>query len=198
MKYKKTPRNKRNTYKLYDDNGNFVSEYKPGKDGITEVDIINLHKIDDHEVYINSKESKHPEWFQPSYDEWKNKFIDDFKEKMGRVPFNDEIPNRHRLLESIEAQETPDEDELGDSSKLEAEIAVPFEEDIPDSIIRLREIVADMPEQWQKIYRLVNIEGFSKAKTGRIVGISDVRVGQLIKKINKLIAEDEILKNLFR
>lgn len=50
MKYRKTPQTLRGTYKLYDDDGNFITEYKPGKDGVTEVDIHNLHRIDDHEV----------------------------------------------------------------------------------------------------------------------------------------------------
>ena len=81
MRYKKTPQDKRGTYILFDDNGKFVTEYKPGEDGITEVDILNLHRIDDHEVYINSKENKLPEWYQPIYDEWKVKFIADFKDK---------------------------------------------------------------------------------------------------------------------
>ena len=70
MRYKKTPQDKRGTYILFDDNGKFVTEYKPGEDGITEVDILNLHRIDDHEVYINSKENKLPEWYQPIYDEY--------------------------------------------------------------------------------------------------------------------------------
>lgn len=55
-----------------------------------------------------------------------------------------------------------------------------------------------MPEQWQKVYRLVFMEGLSKVKAGKEIGISDVRVGQLVKKINATLAGDEILKNLYR
>ena len=43
MKIKKTPQDKRGTYKLFDDNGNFVTEYKPGEHGIKDVDILALH-----------------------------------------------------------------------------------------------------------------------------------------------------------
>ena len=198
MKYRKTPQSKRGTYKLFDDDGHFITEYKPGKDGVTEVDILNLHRIDDREVYVNCKEIKLPEWYQPIYDEWKEKFIADFKEQYGREPFADEIPGKHRVYESIDAQTDADGEDLGDSSHLEEELAVSDEEDVPDTIIRLREIIEDMPEQWQKVYNLVFIEGLSKAKAGRIIGISDVRVGQLVRKINAAIAEDEILKNLYR
>ena len=194
MRYKKTPQDKRSTYKLFDDNGKFVTEYKPGEDGITEVDILNLHRMDDHEVYINSKENKLPEWYQPIYDEWKVKYIADFKDKYGREPFSDEIPATHRMYESIDA----DGDDLGDSSHLEEKLAVTDEEEVPDTIIRLREIITAMPIQWQRVYQLVFIDGFSKAKTGRIIGISDVRVGQLVRKINARIADDEILKNLYK
>lgn len=198
MKIKKTPQEKRGTYKLFDDNGNFVTEYKPGVGEVTEVDILSLHKMDDHEVYINAKENKLPEWYQPIYDKWKKQFIADFKEKHGREPFADEIPGRHRVLESLDGQTDSDGDDLGDSSRLEEQLSVSDEEEVPDTIIRLREIVAAMPEQWRKVYRLVFMEGLSKAKAGKAIGISDVRVGQLVKKINAAIAEDEVLKNLYR
>lgn len=197
MKNKKTPQSKRGTYKLFDESNKLVAEYKPGKDGITELDILNLHKIDDNEVYVNSKERKLPKWYKPHYDEWKAKFIEDFMVKAGREPFNNEIPGGHRKYESWEQQETSDGDELGDSSRLEAETSVLLEEEIPAPVFRLREIVATMPEQWQKIYHLVLIDSMSKAAVGRILGISDVRVGQIVKKINAKIAADEELKKLF-
>lgn len=197
MRYKKTPQDKRGTYILFDERNKLVAEYKPGKDGVTELDILNLHKIDDNEVYVNSKERKLPKWYKPHYDEWKAKFIEDFMVKAGREPFNNEIPGGHRKYESWEQQETSDGDELGDSSRLEAETSVLLEEEIPAPVFRLREIVATMPEQWQKIYHLVLIDSMSKAAVGRILGISDVRVGQIVKKINAKIAADEELKKLF-
>lgn len=197
MRFKKTPQSKRGTYKLYDENGNLVTEYKPGENGVTEVDILNLHRLDDHEVYINSKEIKLPEWYQPIYDQWRDNYIADFIEKYGREPFADEIPGRHRILESIDAQTDADGNDIGDSSHLEEELSV-SDDDTPDTILRLREIVAAMPEQWQKVYQLVNIQGFSKTKTAKIIGISDVRVGQIVRKINDKIAADEELKKYFR
>ncbi len=198
MKIKKTPQAKRGTYKLFDDSDRFVTEYKPGENGVTEVDILNLHKLDDHEVYLNAKENRLPEWYQPIFDKWKAEFITDFREKHGREPFADEVPGRHRVLESLDGQTDPDGDDLGDSSRLEEQLSVSDEEEVPDTIIRLRELVAAMSEQWQKVYRLVFMEGLSKVKAGKKIGISDVRVGQLVKKINAAIAGDEILKNLYR
>ena len=197
MKTKKTPMNSRNTYKLFDENGEFVTEYVVGKDGVTEADILLLHKMDDHEVYVNSKENRHPEWFQPIYDEWKKKFISEFQKQNGRKPRQDEIPGRFRQVVSIDAQVDMDGDELGDSSKLEEEMAVWDEEPESDAVICLREIVASMPQQWQLVYRAVFIQGMSKAAAGRKIGISDVRVGQLAKKIKAELERNADLRKYF-
>lgn len=198
MKIKKTPQRNRGTYKLFDEHGKLVAEYKPGVDGVTEVDIKNLHRLDDHEVYINAKEMKHPKWFQPIYDEWRKQFVAKFKEQHGREPFTDEIPGRHRVLESVDFLEESNEDYSVDKSALQAKISVTDEEDVPDTIMRLREIVSEMPEKWQRVYQLVCIDGVSKTAAAKLIGISDVRVGQLVKAINKRIADDDVLKKMFR
>ena len=198
MKFKKTPIEKRGTYRLYDDDNRLVSEYLPEQDGTTEVDIINLHKIDDHEVYVNCTEIKLPEWFQPVYDEWKARYIDTFKAKHGRIPYPDEITGGHRVYESIESQFDFDEDESTESSHLASELAVYDEEDLTDDIIRLREIISGMPQRWQDVYQLVFIDGNSNSETGRILGISETRVRYLAGEIKKKIENDEFLKNFYK
>ena len=197
MKTYKTPTNKRNTYKLYDDNGTFVTEYKPGKDGVTEEAILFMHRLDDAEVRVSIKENRHPEWYQPVYDKWKEDFICDFREKYGRDPWSDEIPGRFRQCESIDAQCDADGDELGECSRLESELSVADEEP-EDAVSVMREIVSGMPEQWQQVYRLVFLEDMSKTKAGQIIGISDVRVGQIVKKIKAELAQNSELKSFFR
>ena len=199
MKTKKTPTAKRGTYKLFDDDGHFITEYKPGKDGVTEVDILNLHRMDDHEVYINNKDRWLPKDCMPMYEQMKAEFIEKFKEEHGREPRKNEIPKPHRQYISIDAQITPSGDDLGDSSRLEAELAVYDDvDDESDAVIRLKEIIAAMPEKWQQVYRLFYLEGHNKTQIGRMLGITDVRVGQLIKKIKAAIANDEILKKIYR
>lgn len=199
MKFKKTSTAKRGTYKLFDDDGHFITEYKPGKDGVTEVDILNLHKMDDHEVYINNKDRWLPKECMPMYEQMKAEFIEKFKEEHSREPRKNEIPKPHRQYISIDTQITPSGDELGDSSRLEAELAVYDDaDDELDAVIRLKEIIAEMPEKWQMVYKLNLLDGLSKAKVGRMLGISDVRVGQLARKIKFTIANDEILKKMRR
>lgn len=67
-----------------------------------------------------------------------------------------------------------------------------------DDVVRLNEVVMEMPEQWQKIYKLFFIEEFNKTQISKMLGISDVRVGQLVNKIKNKIKNDEILKKIYR
>lgn len=199
MKFKKTSTAKRGTYKLFDDDGHFITEYKPGKDGVTEIDILNLHKMDDHEVYINNKDRWLPKECMPMYEKTKAEFIEKFKEEHGREPRKNEIPKPHRQYISIDAQITPSGDELGDSSRLEAELAVYDDaDDESDAVIRLKEIIAAMPEKWQQVYRLFYLEEHNKTQIGKMLGVSESYVRQLIKKIKTAIANDEILKKIYR
>ncbi len=197
MKTYKTPTSKRTTYKLYDDNGSFVTEYKPGKDGVTEEAILFMHRLDDAEVRVNIKENHHPEWYQPVYDKWKADFVCRFREQYGRDPKADEIPGRFRQCESIDAQSDADGNELGECSRLESELSI-SDEKPDDAVTVMREIVFGMPKQWQQVYRLVFLEDMSKNKAGQIIGISDVRVGQLVKKIKAELAQNSKLKSFFR
>ena len=199
MKFKKTSTAKRGTYKLFDDDGHFITEYKPGKDGVTEIDILNLHKMDDHDVYINNKDRWLPKECMPMYEKTKAEFIEKFKEEHGREPRKNEIPKPHRQYISIDAQITPSGDELGDSSRLEAELAVYDDaDDESDAVIRLKEIIAAMPEKWQQVYRLFYLEEHNKTQIGKMLGVSESYVRQLIKKIKTAIANDEILKKIYR
>lgn len=197
MRYRKTPQAMRGTYKLYDDNGNFVTEFKPGEEGVTEVDIHNLHSIDDHEVYINNKERRLFPWEQESYDRWKETFIADFERRYGRKPEPWEIPGGHRVEVSLEASLDEDEDSA-DKSQLEEAIAVTDGDEESDPVSRMREIMAAQPMTWLMVYRLVLIDGCTNVSAAQQIGISESRVRQIKTQILNKIHNDEILKNFFR
>ncbi len=55
-----------------------------------------------------------------------------------------------------------------------------------------------MPEKWQQVYRLFYSEKYNKTQIGRMLGVSESYVRQLIKKIESAIANDEILKKIYR
>ena len=197
MKYKKTPYSKRSTHRHYDDDGNLVAEYKVDEEGITEEVIQFMHSLDDHEVYVNCKEMKQPEWYRPIYEKWKSDYIARFTEKYGYAPEVRDIPGGHRQYESIEAQGIDCGEDLGDSSKLAKELSCGLYDESETAVDRARELVKDMPEKWQQVYQMVFVEGMSKTQTGRKMGISDVRVGQIVKKITAVLTADKRLKNFF-
>ena len=55
----KTPKKARTTYKVYDAYDRVVAEFIPGKDGVTEVLIQQLHAADDEEFDANRREAYH-------------------------------------------------------------------------------------------------------------------------------------------
>ncbi|MBQ7535322.1 MAG: hypothetical protein IJT43_06845, partial [Stomatobaculum sp.] len=67
-----------------------------------------------------------------------------------------------------------------------------------DAVSVMRELVSKMPEQWQRVYQLVFVEDKTKTRAARIIGISDVRVGQLVRKIKAELAQNAALKRFFR
>ena len=83
----------------------------------------------------------------------------------------------------------------------DSEFEIQFSEyDTPiedESILRLHEIVAEMPEKWQKVYQLAMLDGFTNVETAKLLNISEGRVRALRRKIEKKIRSDEILKIFF-
>ena len=83
----------------------------------------------------------------------------------------------------------------------DSEFEIQFSEyDTPiedESILRLHEIVAAMPEKWQKVYQLAMLDGFTNVETAKLLNISEGRVRALRRKIEEKIRSDEILKNFF-
>ena len=87
MGIRKTRSDERTTY-VYRFADATKVELKPGKDGITEVDIKKLHALDDSEVYYNNKNLR-PERTKEEKAEiesWKQEFISDFKKSNGYEP----------------------------------------------------------------------------------------------------------------
>ncbi len=197
MKTIKTAQEHRKTYRLYDENGAFVTEYSAGIDGVTEADILALHQMDDHEVYVNSKENRYPEWFRPVYEEWKDHFSASFREQHGRDPKQHETPRCSWLRVSIES-ERKDNEELGDSSRLSRDLAAEGIDMEDSPVTVMRELVAAMPDQWQSVYQLVYVEERKKSEAAQMLGISNARVTHIIKSIAQKLSEAETLKKYFR
>ena len=196
MKYRKTPRNQRGTYKLYDENGQLVIEFKPGENGVTEQDIQNLHALDDHEVYVNCKELRLTPHEQKMYQIWRKKFIAQFIIRNGRAPLRSEIPPARRQFVYLDDLL---EDEGGDSYDGVSfpELTVQFQEETCVSVERLREVVSGMKDKWQTVYGLTELCGYTTKEVAKAMSVSDRRIRAMKARIRQEIAEDELLRKIF-
>lgn len=90
-KIRKTPTANRTTYIYYDANGKKKAEPVSGENGVTQLDIKQLHALDDSEVYYNLKNSR-PSRMKEEKEKikaWTKEFINDFKNKYGYEPNED-------------------------------------------------------------------------------------------------------------
>ena len=196
MKYRKTPRNQRGTYKLYDEHGQLVIEFKPGENGVTERDIRNLHALDDHEVYVNCKELRLTPHEQKMYQLWRKKFIAEFIIRNGRAPQRSEIPPARRQFVYLDDL---NEDEDGDSYDEVSfpELTVQFQDEPGLPVERLREVISGMKDRWQHVYGMTELYGYSTSEVARTMGITDRRIRAMKVRIRQEIAEDELLRKIF-
>lgn len=177
MRYRKTPSNERCTYILRDEYGRAIVEIKPGDYGVTAHDIKNYHTVDDHEEYVNCKEIR----FTPFEKEQYLHNLETFIEQNNREPDEDELPSYRHFI-SIE-----------DNEDLCCEVIY----DETPTIIRLHEIIEEMPLRWQQVYKLALLDGYTNTETARMLSISETRVRTLRKKIIEKIQNDQFLKKFF-
>ncbi len=107
---------KRETYKLFDDKGKFVTEYKLGEDGglrLTSSICINGMTT---KVTLMQRKTNCLSGISPSMTDGKEQFITDFREQFGREPFAGEIHSKHRTLEFLDGQNDSSDDDLGGSN----------------------------------------------------------------------------------
>jgi hypothetical protein len=196
MKYRKTPRNQRGTYKLYDEHGQLVIEFKPGENGVTERDIRNLHALDDHEVYVNCKELRLTPHEQKMYQIWRKKFIADFIIRNGRAPQRSEIPPARRQFVYLDDLNEDEDGNFYDEVSF-PELTVQFQDEPGVPVERLREVVSGMKVKWQQVYGMTELYGYSTSEVARAMGITDRRIRAMKARIRQGIAEDELLRKIF-
>lgn len=196
IRLRKTPKKYRGTYKIRDEQGNIICEVRPGKDGVTEVDIAIAHRVDDVEVYENCKSfcPKFPDWLQADIDAWKESKCREFIEKFGREPLRGELPNYEHLF-SLDAFMEQDDDG-NHQNRLAEELLRQQVSDSPE-VEHLRELVATFPQNWQEIYQAVLIDGLPMVNVAKMRGVSEGAIRKTVNKIRNRIAEDENLKKIF-
>lgn len=212
MKLHKTPQSQRNTYtyQFYDADGNPEPRItvQPGENGVTEVDIKRLHALDDSEVYYNIK-SRRPEENELQKAQkaaWREQYIANFIAEHGSEPHKQDVADAINKafpkgwIASLDELLDSDEnhDGCGDKSSVLAGLCTSDDSGESPQVERLRELIAGLSEKEQEIYRRVLINGETKRSVAAVLGLSDVRITQITKKIMAQIKEDKILQSFFR
>lgn len=204
MQLHKTKSSNRAIYKYFDANGDLICELRPGENGVTEVDIKRLHAMDDHDVYeeIKNRRPKTDAAEKKKIEAWKKNYIQKFKEKNHCPPTKDELEAKQNEVFpknwalSLNQLTDIDAGGFGDKSHLLSTLASnPFAPE-SESIERLHEIIEEMPENWQEIYK-ANIEGYKNVEIAEMRGVTESAVRKTLRKIRERIAEDPELQKFY-
>ncbi len=211
MRFRRTPYDKRTTYKGYDDEGHLVYEINPETDATTDVTVEELkiivqqmHRMDDAEVKRNNKERKLDPFSQQMYDKRKAEFIEKFRTDNGREPREEELPEgSHRSFHYLDAPIDADgenENTDGDHTKVAAMMAYdPFNE--PDTV---EEAIAEFlnsdafNDKERAVYKGKIYKRMTDAEIGEQIGTSGQYAGRLWKGIKEKIENNPRIKRFYR
>lgn len=170
MRVKKTRQDQRGVYRypvdVPDGRGGYRRTYnviKPGEDGVTEVLIQDLHRMDDSEVTNNVKNG-HPKMTpeqRAAKKEWEEAHP------------GEKYPMEWNLSLDYIAGNSDDPD-LDKSRVLESACYDPFEDmEVPDEVLKLREIEANkMTDRQRQAYERIGLEERTITEAAKIMGVS--------------------------
>lgn len=166
MRVRKTRQGQRNVYRypvsVEDGRGGYRTVYmtvRAGEMGVTEVWIQDLHWMDDNEVTNNIKNG-HPK-LTPEQKAEKKGWEESHPGEKYPIDWN--------LSLDYIAGDT-DDGELDKSSVLAGASYAPFDEDVPDEVLKLREIAATKMTDRQR--QAIGLEGYFRTETTKIMGVS--------------------------
>ena len=201
MRLKKTNPTNRTTYTYCfneaDEKGSYhirIQTLRPGEDGVTELDIQMLHKLDDREVECNIRNlrPKKTEAEKTEQAEWLEGFKTDFLIKYGYEPTKDvidvAIADRYPKNWNMSLSLFESDDDGMDTSDRHPELADPDafadpDDRLPPDVRKMREIVATCTEKQQEAYRLVYIEGYTEEEAAGIAGCTQQGIHDRIKRV---------------
>lgn len=170
MRVKKTRQDQRGVYRypvdVPDGRGGYRRAYnviKPGEDGVTEILIHDLHRMDNNEV-TNNVRNGHPK-LTPEQKAAK-------KEWEEAHP-GEKYPMDWNLSLNYEFDKCEDGD-VSKSSVLAGASYDPFEDmNVPDEVLKLREIAATkMTDRQRQAYELIGLEERTITEAAKIMGVS--------------------------
>lgn len=170
MRVKKTRQDQRGVYRypvdVPDGKGGYRRTYnviKPGEDGVTEVMIQDLHRMDDNEV-TNNVRNGHPKLTaeqKAAKKEWEEAHPGE------KYPMDWNFSLNY-IVEGCE------DGDVSKSSVLAGASYDPFENmDVPDEVLKLREIAANkMTDRQRQAYELIGLEEHTITEAAKIMGVS--------------------------
>lgn len=168
MRVKKTRQDQRGVYRyevdVPDGKGGYRKTYnviKPGEGGVTEVMIQDLHRMDDNWVTCNVRNG-HPKLTA--------------EQKVAKKEWEEAHPGeKYEMGWNLSLDYIAGDSDAGDldkSSMLADASYDPFE-DVPDEVLKIREIAATkMTEHQRQAYELIGLEGYSRTEAAKIMGVS--------------------------
>lgn len=191
MKIRKTRSDERTTY-VYRFADETKLELKPGKDGITEVDIKKLHALDDSEVYYNNKNLRpgRSKEEKAEIDAWKQEFISYFKKSNGYEP------NEDLLKEEVEERFprnynlSLDFDNDGDIDPDKRLIATIKSKDMNEEFEwseHMENILSLLTDKQRLVIKLMYVDGYKQSEIADLMNISSAAVKKHLDKAKETI-----------
>ena len=158
----------------------------PGQNGVTEIDVKTLHKLDDHEVYLNIKSSR-------------PRLTADEKEKMKQWcrEHPGERPQKNwtvSLDAMVSGEDEADDAAAGFMKQAEYRAAMALEDDNTPAA-RMRELVDGMSPKRQAVYQLAMLDGIPNSRVAVMLGVSEGTIRYDIQAIRQVFRDDPILRS---
>lgn len=161
----------------------------PGQDNCSETDIKQLHRMDDHEVYVNIKGSRPPveTWQKKIYEKWEKDHPNEALDKNWNI--------------SIDAmQDSNGGENDANTGYLKTALYRSAVENMIDSspCDRMQELVGKMKPRLQAVYQLAMLDHLPNTRVANLLGVSESMIRKDIKAIECVFRKDAILKSFFR
>lgn len=188
LNFRKTPQAQRGTYVYEFLDGQRVT-IVPDEQGCTQIDIRQLHAMDDHEVYVNIKNARPPveAWQKPLLEQWK-------QEHPGEQPDKNWNISLDQMLDGDGGEDDAASGYL--KRALYREAVNGQETDSPTE--RMNELVSGLKPRLQAVYQLALLDRIPNTRVAEMLGVSEGMIRKDIKAIKKALREDEKLQSFFR
>ena len=186
LSFRKCPWSQRKTYTYEFVDGSSITIH-PGEDGSTENDIKTLHRIDDHEVYVNIKNSCPPveHWQKEVIEEWIANHPDETVARTWNVSLD-------KMLDSDGGESNPS------TGYLKAALYRSLENETNSTPVeRMHELISNMKPRLQMVYKLAMLGKIPNTRVASILKVSEGTIRKDIKFIENTFREDTILKSFF-